>query len=167
MRRLLVPLAAILVISGAFYWWWSRPEKVVARRTAGLFEAANVPPDAGNITRSTRGPAIEGFLAPRITFEGPEGPTEEVAGPQKRENIVTMYSALAKFCRSATIKDLEIESVTVNGDQAEVAAKVDALIDLPNDERPVDGIQNLGMTWRKIEGKWYLEKAKWSESGRY
>lgn len=166
MRRLLVPLLIILVLGGAFFWWWTRPERVVARRTADLFEAANVPADAGNITRSTRGTAIEGFLAPRITFEGPDGPTDEVEGPQPRDRVATMYAALAKFCRSATIQDLQIESVTVNGEEAQVIATADAVIDLPNDERPVDGIQNFDLTWRKIEGKWLMEKAKWSESPR-
>lgn len=166
MRRLITPLIVLLVLAGVFGWWWYRPAKVVARRTAGLFEAANVEKDAGNITRNTRGPALEGFLAPLITFEGPGGATDEIAGPQKREDIVTLYSGLAKFCRSASIRDLEIQSITVDGEKAEVAATVDAVIELPENERPVDGIQNLAMTWRKIEGKWLLEKAKWSESPR-
>lgn len=166
MRRLLVPLLVLLILGGVFAWWWTRPEKVVARRTAALFEAANVPADAGNLARSTRGTAIEGFLAPQISFEGPEGPTDEIGGRQSRDSIVAMYTALAKFCRSATIQDLQIESVTVTGEEAQVVAKADAVIDLPNDERPVDGIQNFDLSWRKIEGKWLMERAKWSESPR-
>lgn len=166
MRRLLVPLLVILTLSGVFFWWWTRPEKVVARRTAALFEAANVPADSGDLARSTRGPALEGFLAPKISFEGPEGATDEIGGAQSRDSIVAMYSGLAKYCRSATIQDLQIESVTVSGDEAQVIAKADAIIDLPNDERPVDGIQNFDLTWKKIDGKWLMAKAKWSESPR-
>lgn len=166
MRRLLVPFLVILVLCGAFFWWWTLPEKVIARRTAALFEAANVPADSGDLARSTRGSALEGFLAPRIAFEGPEGPTDEIGGSQSRDSIVAMYTGLAKFCRSATIQDVQIESVTVNGEEAQVIAKADAVIDLPNDERPVDGIQNFDLTWRKIDGKWLMEKAKWSESPR-
>ncbi len=167
MRRLLRPLIVLLVLVSAFAWWWWQPERVVARRVAGLFDAANVPADSGNITRSTRGTAIEGFLAPRVTFEGPESAAaEEVAGTRKRDDIVAMYGALAKFALQASIRDLSVQSVSVDGDRAEVAATVDALIELRNQERPVDGIQHLELAWRKIEGKWLLERAKWHETGR-
>ena len=166
MRRLLVPLLIFLVAAGAFGWWWYQPEKVIARRTAALFESANVAPDSGSIAKGTRGAAIEGYLAPTITFEGPEGPTEEVAGPQKRDQIVSMYSALASICKQATIQDLEIQSVDVTGETAQVAATADAIIELPNDERPVDGLQHFQLGWRKIEGKWLLESAKWKETAR-
>ena len=166
MRRLLVPIAALLVLLGIFLWWWYRPERVVARRVAGLFEAANVAADSGDLTRSTRGEAIGAFLADRISFEGPEGPTEEVEGPQDRDSIVGLYTGLAKYCRSASITDLDIESVTVEGDEAKVIATMDAIIELPNAERPVDGIQNLDMTWTKSDGKWQLSSAKWKETPR-
>ncbi|MCW1915693.1 hypothetical protein OJ996_19055 [Luteolibacter sp. GHJ8] len=166
MRRLLVPIVVLLVLLGAFGWWWTRPERVIARRVSGLFEAVNVPADSGNITRSTRGSALEPFLADTITFEGPKGPTDEVEGPQRREDIVTMYTALSKFCKSATIQDIVVESVEVTGDEALVKATVDAVIELQNEERPVDGIQHLDMTWLKQEGSWRLSRAKWNETGR-
>lgn len=166
MRRFLVPIVVLLVLLGAFAWWWTRPGRVVSRRVAGLFEAANITADSGNITRSTRGTALEPFLADTITFEGPDGPTDEVDGPQKRDDIVAMYTGLAKFCRSATIQDLAIETIEITGDEAFVKATVDAVIELPNDERPVDGIQHLDMTWRKQEGVWRMSRAKWNETGR-
>ncbi len=166
MRRFLVPIIALLVLLGAFAWWWSRPERVVSRRVAGLFEAANVEADAGNITRSTRGSALEPYLAETILFDGPGGATDEVEGPRKREDVVAMYTGLAKFCRSATVQDLVIESVEVTGDEALVKATVDAVIDLPSDERPVDGIQVLDMTWVKEEGVWRMSRAKWNETAR-
>lgn len=166
MRRLLVPIVILLVLLGAFGWWWTRPERVIARRVSGLFEAVNVPADSGNITRSTRGSALEPYLADTITFEGPKGPTDEVEGPQRREDIVTMYTALSKFCKSATIQDIVVESVEVTGDEALVKATVDAVIELQNEERPVDGIQHLDMTWLKQEGSWRLSRAKWNETGR-
>jgi hypothetical protein len=166
MRRFLVPILLLAVLLGAFAWWWFRPERVIARRVAGLFEAANVTADSGNLTRSTRGSALEPYLADTITFEGPDGPTDEVEGPQKREDIVTMYTALARFCRSATVQDLTVESVEITGDEALVRATVDAVIELQNNERPVDGIQHLDMTWRKQEGVWRMSRAEWKDTGR-
>lgn len=155
-----------LLLAGAFFWWWNQPERVVARRVVSLFESAEVAADAGNIHRGTRGSAIEGYLAPNITFEGPEGPTEEVDGPQSRSSVVSMYAALAKFCRRVSLQEPEIDEVTVNGEEAQVKARIDAVIELPGDKSPVDGIQHLDLTWRKIDGKWLLSAAKWRETGR-
>lgn len=166
MRRLTLPLLVVILAAGVFAWWTNQPEKVVARRVTGLFEAATVEADAGNVTRGTRGNAIEGFLAPNITFEGPEGATDEIAGPQSRDFVVSTYTALAKYCRLVSLKKPEFGNITINGDEATVEAKVDALIELPNEERPVDGIQHLSMKWRKIEGKWRLAAAQWHETGR-
>jgi hypothetical protein len=165
-RRLLFILALLLVLGGASGWWWYQPEKVLARRVAGLFAAANVATDDGNITRTTRGNAIEPYLAPNVTFEAPDGPTEEIAGPQSRSSIVSLYSYLAKECRLISIEAPEIDKIAITGLEAVVEARVDALIDLPNEQRPVDGIQHLAMTWRKIDGKWRLAAARWHETGR-
>lgn len=166
MRRLFVPFAVILLLAGGFGWWWSRPERVVARRVVSLFEAAEVESTANDISRSTRGSAIEGFLAPNLSFEGPEGPTEEIDGPQSRDSIVAMYTALARYCRSISTETPEIDGVTVTGDTAQVKARLDAVIELPSNERPVDGIQHLDLKWDMIDGKWLLSSAKWKETGR-
>jgi hypothetical protein len=166
MRRLAVPLLVAILLAGTFAWWFNQPEKVVARRVAGLFEAAAVEADAGNLTRSTRGTAIEPFLAPNISFQGPDGPTEEIDGPQPRDYVVNSYTALARHCRLVSLEKPEFGAITINGDEAKVDVKVDAVIELPNEERPVDGIQHLAMTWRKIDGKWRLSAAQWHETGR-
>ena len=166
MRRYLFPLALLVLFGGSFGWWWYQPEKVLARRVAGLFSAANVAADDGNITRSTRGNAIEPYLAASVTFESPDGPTEEIEGAQSRSSLVSLYSYLAKECRLISIKPPEIDRIAITGDEAAVEARVDALIDLPNSQRPLDGIQHLAMTWRKTDGKWVLAAARWHETAR-
>jgi hypothetical protein len=165
-RGRFLPLALLLVLGGIFGWWWYQPERVLARRVAGLFSAANVAAADGTITRTTRGNAIEPFLAPNILFETPDGPTEEIAGSQSRSSIVSLYSYLAKECRQISIQAPEFDRIAIDGDEAVVEARVDALIDLPNASRPLDGIQHLTMTWRKIDGKWRLAAARWHETGR-
>jgi hypothetical protein len=166
MRRLLAPLALLLVLAGAFAWWWNRPERVVARRIAGLFEAAAVEPDAGNITRSTRGNAIEGFLAPNVAIGGPEGVEEYVDGPQSRSSLTSNYTLAAKNCRQISFQDLEVEEVSISGETAQAKAQVDAIVELTNSERPADGILHLDMDWAKIEGKWVLSSVVWKETSR-
>lgn len=165
-RRYILPLVFLILLGGTFGWWWYQPEKVVARRVAALFAAANVASDDGNLSRATRGNAIEPFLAPDIVFEAPDGPTGEIAGSHSRSSIVSRYSYLAKECRSISIQAPEFDRIAINGDEAEVEARVDALIDLPNARRPLDGIQHLTLTWRKLDGKWRLAAARWHETGR-
>ena len=166
MRRYLFPLVLLLVLGGGFGVWWYQPEKVLARRVAGLFSAANVSTGDGNLTRSTRGNAIEPFLAPNITFDGPDGPTDEVDGPQSRSSVVSLYSSLARYCRRIEIEAPEFDRIAITGDEATVEARVKAVIELPENQRPVDGVQHLAMTWRKIEGKWRLAAARWHETAR-
>lgn len=166
MRRYLLPLVLLLVAGGGFGWWWYQPEKVLARRVAGLFSAANVSTGEGNLARSTRGNAIEPFLAPNITFDGPDGPTDEVDGPQSRSSVVTLFSALARYCRKIEIEAPEIDRIAITGDEAAVEARVKAVIDLPDNQRPVDGIQHLAMTWKKIDGTWQLATVRWHETAR-
>ncbi len=166
LRRLLVPILALLVAFGAFMWWWNRPERVVARRVAGLFEATNVPADLSNIGRQTRGGALEPYLAKSVTFDGPEGPTEQLEGSQPKDYIMGAFSQVAIACRSASVQDVKVEDVTVNGEEADVTATIDAVIEMPDGTKPVDGIEHLEMKWLKQEGKWVLSRAKWRESGR-
>lgn len=166
MRRYLIPLSLLFLLGGAFGWWWYQPERVLARRVAGLFDAANVATDDGNITRSTRGNAIEPYLAPNLTFEGPDGATDEIDGLQSRSSVVSLYSYLAKACRRISIKAPEIDRIAITGEEAVVEARIDAVIELANERSPVDGIQHLTMTWRKIDGKWVLASSRWKETGR-
>jgi hypothetical protein len=166
MRRYLIPLSLLLLLGGAFGGWWYQPERVLARRVAGLFDAANVATDDGNITRSTRGNAIEPYLAPNLTFEGPDGATDEIDGPQSRSSVVSLFSYLAKACRRISIKPPEIDRIAITGEEAVVEARIDAVIELANERSPVDGIQHLTMTWRKIDGKWVLASTQWKETGR-
>ena len=166
MRRLFAPLALLLVLAGAFAWWWYQPERVVARRIASLFDAAEVEAESNNITRSTRGNAIEGFLAPNVAIRGPEEMDEYVEGPQSRSSITANYTFAAKNCRQISFEALEVEEVTVSGETARAKARVDAIVELTNGDRPADGILHLDMEWRKTDGDWVLSSVGWKETPR-
>jgi len=166
MRRLLPPLLLVLALGAGFAAWWFQPEKVLARRVAGLFQAASVEADAGNLTRSTRGNALEGFLAPKVSIEGPEEAAGEFNGPQSRSSLVSLYSYAAKECRWISFEDPMIDRIEIRGDEADVTARVDAVVELPGDRRPADGMQHFAMTWQRIDGKWRLSSVSWHETAR-
>ena len=166
MRRLLLPVILLLIASVIFAWWWNQPERVIARRLADLFEAANFPADMSNIGRGTRGSAIEPFLAMNVAFEAPGGEAEQLEDLGSRDSITNAYSFVATNFRSGTTQDLEVQEVTVSGEEAEVKATIDAVVETNNQQRPVDGIQHFDMTWKKEDGKWKLSRAKWTEGPR-
>ena len=165
-RRRLILIALLLVLGGILGTWWNQPERVIARRVAGLFSAANVAAEDGNFTRGTRGNAIEPFLAPNLTFESPDSQTDEIDGLRSRSSVVSLYNSLAQYCRRVSIKPPEIDRITLAGDEATVEARIDAVIELRGGRSPVDGIQHLEMTWRKIDGKWCLAFTRWHETAR-
>jgi len=166
MRRLLVPLLLLLVLAGGFGWWWYQPERVVARRIVSLFEAAEVEDTASEISRTTRGSAIEGFLAPNVTIRGTEETQEYIDGPQSRDSLVANYTIVAKNCRRISFEPAEVDEVIITGDTAQTKARVDAIVEASSGQRPADGILNLDMEWKKIDGKWLLSSVGWQETGR-
>lgn len=166
MRRLLIPFALLLLLAGGFGWWWYQPERVVARRIVSLFEAAEVEDTTSEISRATRGTAIEGFLAPNVTIRGTEETQEYLDGPQSRDSIVANYTVAAKNCRRISFEPAEVDEVTVSGDTAQAKARVDAIVEISNNERPADGILHLDMEWKKIDGKWVLSSVSWTETSR-
>ena len=166
MRRLLVPVLLLLVLAGGFRWWWYQPERVISRRIVALFDAAKVEDTASEISRATRGGAIEGFLAPNVTILGPEETQEYIEGPQSRDSIVANYTVAAKNCRRISFEKPEIDEVTVSGETAQAKARVDAIVEISNNERPADGILHLDMQWKEIEGEWVLSSVSWKETGR-
>lgn len=166
MRRLLPPLLLVLSLGAGFAAWWLQPERVLARRVAGLFQAASVEADAGNLTRGTRGNALEGFLAPRITLAGPDEAAGEYNGPQSRSTLVSLYAYAAKECRRISFEQPVIDRIELQGDHAAVTARVDALVELPDGRRPADGMQHFTMEWREIDGKWRISSLRWHETSR-
>lgn len=166
MRRLLARLALLLALAGGFGLWWFQPEKVLARRVAGLFAAATVEADSGNLTRATRGDAIGAFLAPALTIEGPDDASGEFNGSQSRSTLVSLYGYAARECRRISLAKPVIDAIDLDGDQAAVTARVDAVVELPDQRRPADGIQHFAMDWRRIDGKWQLSSIRWHEAPR-
>ena len=166
MRRLLVPLLLLLVLAAGFGWWWNQPERVVARRIISLFDTAKVEDTDSDISRTTRGSAIEGYLAPNVTVHGTEETNEYVEGPQSRDSLVANYTMAARSARRISFEKPEIDEVTVTGETAQALARVDTIVELNNAERPADGILHLDMEWKKIDGKWVLSSVSWKETGR-
>ena len=162
MKRLVLPVAILLALLTAFLWWWTRPERVVARRVADLFDTASVRAETGSILRGTRGQAVEKFLAPHIVLNGS---VEESRGDFSRADLSAMYGTLARFAKSISIETPEIDSIVIDGSRATVDARIDAIIELENN-RPLDGIQHVTMVWEKTGDGWQLAEASWTESGR-
>lgn len=161
MKRFLPPLAFLLVFAG-FLVWWFQPANVVKRRTDALLETAAVPASMSELARTTRGPNIGEFLAANVCISGPDEAEEGFGGTMDRDRLAGLYSSIARYCRQVTFEDPVFESVTIEDGKATVDLTVDALVELP-DRRPVDGRQDVTLTWTKSEGPWKLTGFTWSE----
>lgn len=166
MRRLLLPLVLFLVLAGSFGWWWYQPERVIARRITSLLESAAVEETTSDIARTTRGSAIEGYLAPNVTIHGTDETNEYVEGPQSRDSLVASYTAAARGSRRISFEAPVVEELTLSGDVARAKVSVDTIIELQNGERPVDGMLRLDMEWKKIEKQWVLSSVSGKETAR-
>jgi hypothetical protein len=165
MKRLLMIVVPVVVLLGGFLIWWSQPAKVVARRVAGLLQAASVEEGTSSLVKGTRGNAVEKYLSDKVTLDGPAADEEEYTHRDyTRSDLVTNFSMLASAAKSITIKEPVFESIDIDGDTATVQANVEATVDLGG-KQILNGTQKMTLTWVKNPDGWQLSKAAWTETG--
>jgi len=157
MKRILIPLAAIAVIAGFLVWWFS-PTQVVKRRTNRLMEVMSMSEGSSPATRQLGVYSLNALIARELVLDTPT--ISDANGIFERSQIESGFSWLAGAAKSSALKIKEIESITVNGNEATVKATIDAVVIL-SDYRPADGIYDVELDWRKEEDGWRLTRALW------
>ena len=157
MKRLL-PVIVFLVLSAGFCVWWFSPTQVVKRHSRDLCRILTLEDGTPPASRNVGAFQLDRLLQPQLELEIPSLP--EASGSFDRNEITSAFSWLCSNATETKIKLGEIESVTVNGDHAEVRAKVDALI-RASSSQPVNGPGDALFTWKKTEDGWRLEKLSW------
>ena len=160
MKRILAPIAVVLVILGFLVWWMS-PTQVVKRRTSSLMNTLTMAEGSGQAERQSGSFSLTGLLEKELTLEAPN--YEEANGTFDRTTVESGFSALANNAKFTKFEVKEFREVEVVGDEATVTAQVESVVALP-EFRPLDGLYEVTMIWRKEEDGWRLAKAKWSES---
>lgn len=157
MKRL-IPIFIALVLFAGFCVWWFSPTQVVKRRSRDLCHILTLEEGTPATSRNIGAFQLDRLLQPQVELEIPA--LSEANGSFERAQISSAFSWLCSNAKETKAKLGEIESVTVNGDHAEVRAKVDALLNV-SIAQPLNGPGDAIFTWKKTDDGWRLEKLSW------
>jgi hypothetical protein len=158
MKRFGLPIV-ILAVLGAFLFWWFSPVQVVKRRTHTLLETLTMESVSGKASRQTGVYSLNALLAGEVELVTPTIP--EANGTFDRSEMESAYSWLAGQAKQTRFELLEIHSITIDGNQADVSFSLEALVELPS-SRPADGRYVVTFRWVNDENSWRLARAEWN-----
>lgn len=159
MKRLAAVIA--LVLSVAFAIWWFSPTQVVKRRTNKLMGTLTLEEGSGSAARHLNTLSFGGLIAEEVTLDVPG--VGEANGEFSDQDLNAGFSWLTTQARFTKFEVTEFTKVGVGGDRAEVSAKVEAVVALP-DYRPADGAYLMDLSWVREEDGWRLVRVKWREA---
>jgi len=162
MRRIVFPLI-LLALLGSLAIWWYQPTQVLKRRTQKLLRTLTLPPGDENRSNRKMGIyALNALLSSQVEFDAPPA-LDQASGFFDRSEVESAFSWLCDQAKQTRFNLRKIHSITVNGDQADVAFLIDALVELPND-RLADGHYECSFHWQLETDTWHLTRAKWIEA---
>lgn len=163
MKRL-APILIVLVLVLAAAFWWFSPQQVVKRRTATLLRTVTLEPGTGKASRQMGVYSLNALLAKEVTLENPS--IDEANGTFDREELGSAFSWICEQARQTKFELLSTQSITVEGNTADIRLRINALAELAN-SRPADGEYDVRFRWIRDEQEgWRLSRAEWKETGR-
>ena len=162
MRRIALIIILVGMLGGLAIWWF-QPTQVLKRRTRELLHTLTLPSDEAVANRRTGIYVLNGLLSSQVTFDAPPS-LAQASGEFDRSEIESAYAWLCDQAKQSRCNLRQIHSISLHGDQADVEALIDALIELP-DGRPADGRFECSFHWQLENESWHLTRAKWVEAG--
>lgn len=159
MKRLLIVVSVVLSI--AFAIWWLSPTQVVKRRTNKLMHTLTLEEGSGSAARHLNTLAFGNLIAEDVTIDVPS--IGEANGEFSRQDLNAGFAWLTTQARFTKFGVTEFLKVGVGDDRAEVEAKVEAVVALP-DYRPADGAYLMELSWVRADDGWRLTRVKWREA---
>ena len=154
----------ILVLLGAFACWWQAPTQVLKRRTRTLLNTLTLEAGSGRSGRQMGVYSLNALLASQVELEAP--PALDVAnGIFDRSEIESAFSWLCDQAKQSRFELQKFHSVNIDGEQAEVAFALEALVELPH-SRPADGRYEVTFRWQRENDAWHLTRASWAQAKR-
>lgn len=158
MKRLLIPLAAALVLIPLGLWWFSA-EQTIKRRSNHLLNVITLPENSNRSFRQTKVYSLNSILSNKIQLSTPEIPESD--GGYEKIQIENGFSWLCSNARQAIFTNRKFTLIDVKNDIARVEITVDAFVELPT-HRPADGVYDITLEWRRNTNKqWLLDSATW------
>ena len=161
MKKLLIPVVALVAVVAVLVWFFS-PEQVVKRRTGKLMSILTMEDSGGRNSRQLSSLGLGGLVADELELETPT--IEEANGVHQRSDIESGFGGLARIANFTKFEIVEYHAITINGGDARVSATIEAVVALPS-YRPADGLYEVELDWKKEkDGVWRLSRAKWQET---
>lgn len=160
MKRFVIPvIAAALLV--AFGLWWSSPAQVLKRRTHSLLSTLTFGSGSGKVGRQMQSYSLNGLLASEVELDN--ATIKEANGSFERTELESAFSWLCDQAKETRFKVLEFETVSINGENAQVTFTLSGLVELPV-YRPADGNFRATFDWEKEKDGWRLTRASWREA---
>ena len=160
MRRKCIAVGVFVLICGFLLWWFSASQ-VVQRKTEGFLEVMSLGRGVGSGGRHLKVYKLNGLLAKSIDIKAP------FLGDDKRsvmrDDIESAYSWLCDTAVETKFEMDEVESISIDGDQAILQCLITALAEMPK-VRSLDGQYRVIFTWNMIEDQWRLSSMNWEEA---
>jgi len=162
MKRLALT-ALILALLGSFIYWWWLPTQVLKRHTSQILHTLTLEPGTGRSARQLGVYALNALLASSVQLDTPTLPGAN--GTFDRSEIESAFSWLCEQAKQSHFKLEKFHSVTIDGDQADVAFAIEALVELPG-SRPVEGHYEVTFRWQLEHDTWHLTRSNWLAADR-
>ena len=159
MKRLIISLA-ILALLGGFATWWFSDTQVLKRRTQSLLTTLTLDSGTGKVGRQMGTYSFNALLAGEVALDTPT--IKEANGTIQRDELESLFSWLCNQAKETRFELLDLRSVTVNRDKAQVDLTLFGLVVLPN-YRPADGKYDVTFDWQKDKDGWRLNHATWKQ----
>lgn len=163
MKRLILSVTALALLAG-FALWWLQPAQALKRRTQKLLHTLTLSADSKRSGRQLGIYGLHAMLATSVELDTTT-PLQEVSGNYERSEVESAFSWLCEKALLTRFEVLDFHSVTIQGDQADVAFALDALVELP-ESRPADGRYEVEFHWLRENDNWHLSRAKWVDGAR-
>lgn len=154
-RRLLILAFIALLTAGGTAWWYA-PARVVERRTETLLTHLSIHPNGGVAARQAVVYALDGLLAPQVTFSSPDVP--EANGDFSAQEISNTFALLAEHSQGTRFERETIHSVRVDGELAQVDLTLRAEIRMPGQDL-LNGRFRVQLGWIHDGDRWTLQSA--------
>ena len=107
--------------------------------------------------------ALNALLASSVQLDTPTLPGAN--GTFDRSEIESAFSWLCEQAKQSHFNLEKFHSVTIDGDQADVAFAIEALVELPG-SRPVEGHYEVTFRWQLEHDTWHLTRSNWLAADR-
>ena len=160
MKRFGLPVF-ILALLGAFAFWWFSPVQVLKRRTETLLRTLTLESGSGKAARQMGVYSLNALLATEVELSNPT--IQEANGTFERSEMESAFSWLCEQAKETRFELGDFHSVKIDGEQADVAFSLEALVALPT-YRPADGRYEVTFHWVRESDTWRLGRATWAKS---